>query len=461
MAITYDPVSQLRKDINTILADSLFIPAHASIKVDAVDDGEVLYERDSKILMNPASIIKLFTSAAALSVLDTNYQFKTAVFADNNPSEGIIDGNIYLKGFGDPDLTISDLDSLAIDIRRLGVTLITRNIIVDDSYFDDDYWGAGWTWDDESDPDAPYINALSVNKDCVSITVSTDLNTIAVFLEPETDFVTIINKAAIIPDSIHLPLKIRHLFLNNVNTIIIEGGLANFSQVTQRLPIRCPEIYTGTLFKQSLLQAGVTVDGKIVKGIVSDGLFQIAQHIQPIEKIVTGMNKASDNLNAENVLKVLGAMQNGVPGSAKKGVTTVKCFLSNLGLDTTKLAIVDGSGISRYNLLSADQVVQFLTAIYKQPRIFPMFYNSLPIAGIDGTIGRRMTTYPAADNLRAKTGTLIGASCLSGYVQTRDGETLAFSIMMQNFTTSSYRYCQIQDRIGALLAGFSRKAFSK
>jgi PBP4 family serine-type D-alanyl-D-alanine carboxypeptidase len=131
-------------------------------------------------------------------------------------------------------------------------------------------------------------------------------------------------------------------------------------------------------------------------------------------------------------------------------------FLSGLGMDTTKFSVVDGSGVSRYNLLSADQLVQFLTAMKKQPRLFQMFYNSLPVAGVDGTLANRMKSSPAACNLHAKTGTLNGASCLSGYVQTRDGEMLVFSLMMQNFITSTSDYRDAQDRIGVLLAGFSR-----
>ena len=125
-------------------------------------------------------------------------------------------------------------------------------------------------------------------------------------------------------------------------------------------------------------------------------------------------------------------------------------------MDTTKFSIADGSGVSRHNLLSADQIVQFLAAMNKQPRLFRIFYNSLPVAGIDGTLEDRMSNYPVADNLRAKTGTLNGVSCLSGYVQTRDGEMLAFAMMMQNFVSSSSEYRHAQDRIGSLLAKFSR-----
>jgi D-alanyl-D-alanine carboxypeptidase/D-alanyl-D-alanine-endopeptidase (penicillin-binding protein 4) len=455
--LPFDPITQLRRDINSILADSLFVPARASIKVISLENGNVLYEHDSKALMNPGSNVKLLTSAAALSILDTNYQFKTAVFADTSPIDGILAGNIYVKGYGDPDLKTSDLDSLAITVRRMGITSIEGDIIVDDSFFDDNYWGAGWTWDDESDPDAPYINALSVNKNCISITLLTDSTTIYPYIEPMTDFVTIVNRARVTADSIRTPLRIKRLYLNNPNTITTEGELSRFSQATQKFSLRRPEYYTGTLLKESFRLAGILVYGNVVDGVTPIGLREIAQHYQPIEKMITNMNKVSDNLSAENALKVLGTTFNGGPGSAKNGIFVVKRFLSNLGIDTSKLSLVDGSGVSRYNLLSADQLVQFLTVMYKQSRIFPIFYNSLPIAGVDGTLARRMTTYPTACNLHAKTGTLNGVSCLSGYVLTRDGEMLAFSIMMQNFITSVANYHRVQDRIGALLAGFSRR----
>jgi D-alanyl-D-alanine carboxypeptidase/D-alanyl-D-alanine-endopeptidase (penicillin-binding protein 4) len=451
-----DPLKQLRLNIDSILSDSLFIPAHASIKVVSLDSGNVFYEHESKVLMNPASNVKLITSAAGLSVLDTGYQFKTAVFVDDNTTDGDVAQNIYLKGFGDPDLASSDLDSLACAVHRFGITTIVHNIIVDDSFFDDNYWGDGWSWDDESDPDAPYINALSVNKNCIMVHISTDSANISVSLEPNTDFVTVVNKATIVLDSVRMPLKIRRLSSNTTSTIVIEGDIFSFSRITQQISLRHPEFYTGALFKESLQHAGVSVFGDVVSGVVPNGIHEIAQHLQPIEKGVYTMNKQSDNLSAENILKIIGASKNNIPGSAKNGVFIEKRFLSGLGMDTTKFSVVDGSGVSRYNLLSADQLVQFLTVMKKQPRLFTMFYNSLPVAGVDGTLANRMNNYPVACNLRAKTGTLHGASCLSGYVHTRDGEMLAFSMMMQNFITSTSDYRQAQDRIGLLLAGFSR-----
>jgi PBP4 family serine-type D-alanyl-D-alanine carboxypeptidase len=451
-----DPLEQLQKNINTILSDSIFIAAHAGIKVVSLENGKVLYEHDSKALMNPASNVKLITSAAALSVLDTNFLFTTSVFVDKNVSVSGSIQNIYLKGYGDPDLNTSDLDSLAFSVRRLGINRIVNNIIVDDSFFDDSYWGSNWAWDDESDSDAPSINALSINKNCIGVNVTAESKSISISLEPKTDFVSVFNKAAVVFDSIRIPLKIRRLSLANINTIMIEGDIFRYGRVTQKIPLSHPEFYAGVLFKESLRQAGVAVSGDVVSGVVPDGIHEIARHVQPIQKVVENMNKQSDNLSAENVLKVMGALKNGIPGSAKNGVFIENRFLSSLGMDTTMFSIADGSGVSRHNLLSADQLVQLLAAVYKQPRMFMMFYNSLPIAGVDGTIAGRMIDYPAACNLHAKTGTLFGVTCLSGYVQTRDGEMLAFAMMMQNFVSPASTYRQAQDRIGSLLAGFSR-----
>lgn len=463
--IQHDPLIQLREDINTVLSDSLFLTTHASVKVISLNNGEVLYNRDSKVLMNPASNMKLLISAAALAILDTDYHYKTSVFVRDTPSNGIISGDIYLKGFGDPDLRTSDLDSLASAIQHLGVTRITANIIADDSYFDDKYWGNGWMWDDESDPDAPYIHALSVNSNCISITLglnSLDSNAVFISLDPVTGFVSVINKVIISTDSVRAPLKIKHVKRDTGNTFIVEGEfLRSGINVTQKLSLRQPHLYAAQLFKESLRHSGIFVDGVISEGITPYGAREIANYSQPIDKIIHDLNKFSDNLAAENTLKILGGMMNGIPGTAKNGIYVVKGFLATLGIDTVKLFIADGSGVSRYNLLTAEQVVRVLSAMYGQSRIFPIFYNSLPIAGVDGTLAERMSNTPAAGNLRAKTGTLNGVSCLSGYVRTRDGELLAFSMMMQNFITAVTDYRQAQDKIAVLLANFSRKAFMR
>jgi D-alanyl-D-alanine carboxypeptidase/D-alanyl-D-alanine-endopeptidase (penicillin-binding protein 4) len=168
------------------------------------------------------------------------------------------------------------------------------------------------------------------------------------------------------------------------------------------------------------------------------------------------MNKTSDNLSAENLLKTLGARQKALPGNSQNGVYVENAFLSSFGIDTTSCSIVDGSGVSHYNLLTVDDIVRLLVGIARKPDPFHMIYVSLPIAGIDGTLESRMIGTAAQGNVRAKTGTINGVSSLSGYVTTRDGELLAFSMVMENFVLPTRFYQRAQDRICETLARFSR-----
>ena len=153
------------------------------------------------------------------------------------------------------------------------------------------------------------------------------------------------------------------------------------------------------------------------------------------------------------MLKILGAQKAGGPGSAQNGVHVVNRFLTSAGIDTNTIALADGSGLSRYNLTSPATTIKLLQKMYTDQVNFPLYYYTLPIAGVDGTIGRRMRGTLAAGNLHAKTGTLSGVTALSGYVTTLDGEWLAFSIMMQHYPGSSRAYRGVQDAIGAILAG--------
>jgi D-alanyl-D-alanine carboxypeptidase/D-alanyl-D-alanine-endopeptidase (penicillin-binding protein 4) len=173
--------------------------------------------------------------------------------------------------------------------------------------------------------------------------------------------------------------------------------------------------------------------------------------------MLVNLNKISDNLSAENTLKILGAEKRGAPGSARSGIYETKQFLAQFGIDTTKFLMVDGSGVSHYNLLTAEMLVQLLVGMAHRPEWFPLFYASLPVAGVDGTLSNRMKGTPAEGNLRAKTGSISGVSSLSGYVTSQDGEMLAFSILMQHFLGGHRPYREVQDRMGVRLAGFSRK----
>jgi serine-type D-Ala-D-Ala carboxypeptidase/endopeptidase (penicillin-binding protein 4) len=165
------------------------------------------------------------------------------------------------------------------------------------------------------------------------------------------------------------------------------------------------------------------------------------------------MNKVSDNLSAEALLKGSAALRWGERGSAPRGIDILKEILTRAGIDTLSMRAVDGSGLSRYNLTTASALTALLIEMHRDSIRFAIFLKSLPIAGVDGTIERRMRGTPAEGNLRAKTGTINGVTALSGYVRTADGELLAFSMLMQNFLSGPGPYRAVQDRIGVLLAG--------
>ena len=455
-----DPLAALQYDIHNVLNDTIFVAARPSIKVVSLDKREMLFERDSKLLSRPASNMKLVTSAAALQVLGRNYQFKTQVLADTTTSDGVLHGNLYLKGGGNPDLTTSDMDSLASLVQSTGVKSVEWGVVADVSLFDDVSWGYGWNWDDEPYSYAPFLTPLSVNDNCITVNVSPGDpagGPARVTVEPPTSYVSILNKSKTVRDSVIHPLVVTRLFRDRLNTILVEGEIrADAHPVQRELSVWKPELYAATLFIEALQRKGVAVAGGPSVGTTPKTSHVLATLFHGLDSTVINMNKVSDNLSAELLLKDLGATLSGTSGSAQGGIYVVHQFLSTLGIDSTKISIADGSGLSFYDLLTTGMICQLLEGMSRQNDIFPIYRQSLPIAGVDGTLRNRMKRTPAEGNLRAKTGTISGVSSLSGYVKTLDGENLAFSMTMQNFIYPTRLYQRAQDKIGALLAGFSR-----
>ena len=455
-----EPVEALRYDINHVLSDSIFVQARTSIKIISLDRHEVLYERDSKLLTRPASNMKLVTSASALGVLGKDYTFKTPVLVEQSPVDSSVAGNLYIKGLGNPDLVTADLDSLAELVRAAGVRKINGSVCADVSFFDDSYWGYGWNWDDEPSSYAAFITPLAVNDNCVVVSVSPGNapgDSVHVSIDPPTSYVTVLNKAKTVGDSVRHPLVVTRLFKEHSNTILVDGEIrTSANPVENTLSVWKPELYAATLFSEALQRKGISVGKAASVEPAPIGSREIVSISHRIDTTIVNMNKISDNLSAEILLKTLGTTAAGAPGSAEGGTFVVHRFLSSLGIDTTRFNIVDGSGLSYHDLLTTEMLCQLLEGMSKQKEIFPLYLRSLPIAGIDGTLQNRMKRTAAQGNLRAKTGSISGVSSLSGYVRTQDGEMLAFSMTMQNFILPSRLYRNAQDKIGALMAGFSR-----
>lgn len=444
----------LKTQLDSTLSVSLFPPANVGIKIVSLTTGESLYELNPAMLFTPASNEKLFTSASALLGLGKGFSFSTVVSVDRKASR------IFVKGSGDPLLSTSDLDSLARIVKGRLAPESTWTIVGDVSYFDDLPWGEGWMWDDEGEDYNMAISPLSVNSNAIKVQVrpgKLEDSPVRVSTIPPTAYVTIENTATTPVDTPLVPLKVSRKWRERSNTIVVTGQKLNRDSMTERtVSVWQPDRYALTLLAERLQTYGIKVGG-IAIDTIPPTAEPLAQFSRGLDSVLTYMNKTSDNLSAENLLKTLSAERNARPGTTKSGTSIMKQYLASTGVDTTTLVLADGSGLSRYNLVSPDATVRVLVDMSKRDSVFTLFYNSLPIAGTDGTLQDRLKGTPAQGNLRAKTGTLSGVSALSGYVTTADGEMLAFAIFMSNYASSSRSYRDVQDRIGVILSRMSRR----
>ena len=462
-----DPLVALQAEIDQILADSVLLRTRTGLKVVSLQSGETLYARDSRYLYNPASNMKLLTTAAALKRLGPDFRYQTTLWADSAAvQDSIISGDIYLKGSGDPDLLRDGLRRLTGQLKALGIRRIAGDLRCDESYMDDLYWGSGWMWDDVSGWYWAPISALTVEDNCVTVTVTPGEaagDPLEVSIDPPTAYMQIDNRGrtAAPTDSASLKAyKVERVWRPVAkNVVAVEGGL-KVDAAPRRYTIDVVDaaLYTGALMEELLREEGITIAGAVQRGIVPENARLLAEHRSPpLTEIVLNTNKISDNLSAELLLKTVGAAVKGAPGTAAKGISVIYQMLAELGVDSTGYRLADGSGVSRYDLITPDLVIELLKEMHRDFRVQAEYQASLPIAGLDGSLKYRMRDTAAANKLRAKTGTLSGVSALAGYTTTADGEQLAFSMVMEHFVGSSSAIRKIQDRIGAVISGFSRK----
>jgi D-alanyl-D-alanine carboxypeptidase/D-alanyl-D-alanine-endopeptidase (penicillin-binding protein 4) len=451
-------IQKLQYAIDKILNDSALTPCIIGVKIVSLENGRVLYSRNNNLLYHPASNTKLLTTATALALLDSQFTFKTIAFAEQTPADNELGGNLYVKGYGDPLFTTPALDSLVKLIRQAGINKITGNIIGDVTYFDDLYWGAGWMWDDEPEYYEAFISPLTINGNCVDIKVMPGLkpgDSLRYSLEPPLPYFVIKNQGITTNDTLVPPLNVTRL--KHENTITISGRISpTDTGETFTLSIWKPEWYFLELLKSKLIEHGIEFKGKVLLDTLRPSV-KIAEIAHPLDSVLHQINKPSDNLAAENLLKTMAAEKFGPPGNANNGLTLVKAYLASIGIDTTAIVLGDGSGLSPYNLVSPDAIVTLLQKQYENKTTFQRFYESLPLAGVEGTLKNRMQNTRAFKNVKAKTGTLLGVSTLSGYVTTADSTMLAFSIMANHYPKELRTLRIAQDKIMDLLANFRFK----
>jgi D-alanyl-D-alanine carboxypeptidase/D-alanyl-D-alanine-endopeptidase (penicillin-binding protein 4) len=445
----------LSQKIDAILKDPALAHGLQGILIKSLKTNETLYEHNADDLMIPASNFKLLVSSTILEQLGPDFTFKTEVYTSGKLENGVLDGDVILKGGGDPVLLTVDLTDLAKQLKASGILRIKGSIIADDSLFDDQRLGWGWCWDGFPYYYSAEISALNLNRNTVDVFVTPGKDVGAraeVKLVPETDYLTIDSSA-----TTGKPGSTKTIWVTRTlgqNIIKIGGSIAQDEKATTReapVTMEEPQLYAGCVFAAELARQGIKADGSVKAGKLPEGSKLVAAHTSPpLSKILALLNKPSDNLIAEVLLKALGAFVKGT-GSSDTGADVEKEFLKKVGLDMSELSIVDGSGLSRLDYVSPRNLVTLL-AYMRSSKNSKVFIDSLPIAGVDGSLYYRMKNTSAQKNVRAKSGFVGRVSTLSGYVNTKSGEPLVFSIMMNHHLCGNSQATLLQDKICVLLA---------
>jgi D-alanyl-D-alanine carboxypeptidase/D-alanyl-D-alanine-endopeptidase (penicillin-binding protein 4) len=446
---TYTRDPSLAESLDKFLPDTLFPPANIGLVIGTLDDGRIVYQRNADMLFTPASNQKLVTSAAALSTLGPLHEFRTDVAID---SEG---GTIYLRGGGDPILTTADLETLADSTIVHLPYRPTWTVVADPTRFDTIYWGRGWMWDDAGDPSGMSVAGLSVNANTIDLLVQAGDSLgkpPAIAVSPPDPLVTIINNA-VVADSVTEPLEAVRSLQHPSNTVTVTGTILRQSRRTLSVAVWEPERYAATLFAAALRRFGVHV-AEISVGTTPGGAWSAATVTHRLDSIVTYMNKVSDNLSAECLVKTMGARSSSGAGTWREGTHAVRQFLDSLHIDTLNVVVADGSGLSRYNLTTAGTLFRLLEAMYRTPTLWPVYAASLPIAGQDGTLEYRMRGTNGEGMVHAKTGSISGVSSLTGFIETVGGRPLGFSMIMENVPGSVRPLRAVQDSIAAYLVTY-------
>jgi D-alanyl-D-alanine carboxypeptidase/D-alanyl-D-alanine-endopeptidase (penicillin-binding protein 4) len=461
---------QLVSDLDHIFNAPAMEQAVWGVEVKSLDTGRVLYTRNPRTLLMPASNMKILTLAAAAQTFGWDYRFKTVLETAAPIEDGVLKGDLIVRGAGDPSINARGgraaavFDSWAIALQGAGINSIDGAIIGDDNAFDDAWLGAGWAWDYLQYGYAAPIGALEYDEDTAELTIRPGARVgdpVFVAIDAGSGL-RLINRATTIgaggANSIDFE---RHI---NEDTLEVTGSLAVDAQPVDRaVAVVNPTVYFAQALKDALIAHGITVRGDTLD---ADDIFNapapaarrvlIETESPPLRDIATTMMKVSQNLYAETLFKAL-ATANGGLGTAEGGRTIARGVLGSWGIPDTTYVQLDGSGLSRYDYVTADLIVAILDHMFHDPKQHDAFLATLPIAGQDGTMASRLKHTRADGNSLAKTGSISNVRTVSGYVKTRDGETLAFSILANNFTIPAGNVTWMADLAIETLANYTHK----
>jgi D-alanyl-D-alanine carboxypeptidase/D-alanyl-D-alanine-endopeptidase (penicillin-binding protein 4) len=437
----------LRRDLDAIFGAPVMDRALWGVEVKSLDSGRVLYTRNARTLLMPASNMKIVTLAAAAETLGWDYRFKTTLETTGTVDGGVLSGDLIVRGTGDPTINSRDkraaavFDEWATALNAAGIHRIDGKIIGDAARFDRQTLGQGWSWDYLQYGYAAPASALEFNENTATLTIrpgATPADDPSLELSMGTGLGLIHHVVTGAPGS---RTEVEVGRMADGGWLDVRGSIAvDAAPVSREVAVANPTLYFAHSLLRGLVERGIEIGGLPAELPDQRNVLPatprrvLAETSSPtLREIATTMMKVSQNLYAETLLRATGAARSGT-GSADAGAAAAKEILSAWGIEPGSYVLADGSGLSRYDYVTAEMLVTLLQRLHADPRHRDAFAATLPIAGKDGTIATRLRATRAEANATAKTGSIANVRALSGYVRTRDGELLAFSILANNFT---------------------------
>ena len=441
------------------------------VEIKSLETGRIVYALNARKLMMPASNMKIVTLAAAAEALGWDYRFTTVLETTAPIEDGVLKGDLIVRGGGDPTINsrgnraTAVFDEWAAALKSAGISRIEGGIVGDASAFDRRGLGRGWSWDYLQDGYAAPSGALEFNEDVATLSIRPGAkpgDDAALELAPGTGLGLIHH---VVTGEAGSATKIDVERRPDGAWLDVIGSIASDAKPASRdVAVADPTLYFAHACLRALVERGIAVRGlPVARPDPKNVLAPIPRTVlvespsPPLREIATTMMKVSQNLYAETLLKAVGAVASGGIGSADTGIAAAREIFTAWSIPPGTYVQADGSGLSRYDFVTAEMIAALLGRMYKDPRHHDAFVATLPIAGKDGTISTRMKNTRAEGNAAAKTGSISNVRALSGYVRTRDGETLIFSILANSFTIPSATVNWIADLAVERLANHTNR----
>ena len=473
----------LHADLARIFAAPEVDHALWAVTIQSMETGEVFYSLNPRKLVMPASAMKIITTAVAAEQLGWDYRYETRLLASGPVEHNRLHGDLIVRGSGDPTINARNGDHAGVfeawadQLRAAGINAIDGRIIGDDDAFDDEGLVEGWAWEDLASGFATPGGALQHHENVVELVLhagSVPGAPVSIEIQPAGSGLVVVNHVLTSPTDGDVTVGRRRL--PGQRTLELTGWVPVGTEAfTLTASVDNPTEFFVRALRATLVSKGIEVNGAAVDidtiaaplhpdeaddqsaSPVPDSTDHVlVSHVSPpLSDMAMVLMKMSQNLYAETLLKTVGASS--TPGTTEAGREAVRAVLTSWGIAPHEYIIADGSGLSRYNYVSAEVLVKILRRMHSDDRHAAAFEATLPIAGRDGTLINRMKGTLAEGNVRAKTGSMSNVRALAGYVTTRDDELLAFSMLANNFHVPQGTIDDLMDRAVERLATFARR----